>query len=342
LRPTPGPAGAAVNGAAVGAGAPGPAGAADAGPTAVLRVNGADGAVRETAVAIPQPSGGLAGILSEPIRHPPDGICVVLLNAGAVRRIGPSRMWVEAARRWAAGGVPVLRLDLEAIGDSDGDETPYREDAALYTPAFVPQVIQAMDELQARGIGERFLLIGLCSGAFWSFHTALRDPRVCAVALLNPRALIWNAGLDPGRDLRALLTQRPSLSKIRRLATGPRLQAFVRWLATTPLRLLRRLRYRESEAVATERELDTELHRLVSSGRRVTVLFSAHEPLHAELVRSGRMARLEAAPNVTCEYVDVRDHTMRPAWAQSEVHAALDRAVWAETGAAVGEAGVAG
>lgn len=298
-----------------------------AGPVARLRVNGIDDAVRETAISIPGRLGQLSAVLSEPAGRREGVPCVILLNAGAVRRIGPSRLWVEAARRWAADGVPVVRLDLEAIGDSDGDETPYRKDAALYTPTFVPLVIEAMDYLQARGVGQRFVLGGLCSGAFWSFHAALRDPRVDAVLLLNPRALIWRAGLGPGRDLRALLTQRPSLSKISRLATGPRLNDFLRWIAATPLRLLRRLRSHESEAAATERQLADELRRLVSSGRRVLFLFSAHEPLHAEMERTGRMAELAAAPNATVEYVNVRDHTMRPGWAQTEVHAALDRAL---------------
>jgi alpha/beta superfamily hydrolase len=30
-------------------------------------------------------------------------------------------MWVEASRRWAALGVATLRIDLEGIGDADGD-----------------------------------------------------------------------------------------------------------------------------------------------------------------------------------------------------------------------------
>ena len=304
-----------------------------AGPATELTVGGVDGAVRESAVSIPLAAGRLAAVLAEPAQPRTDGLGVVLLNAGAVRRIGPSRLWVEAARRWAAAGVPVLRLDLEAIGDSDGDEAPYRDDAALYTPAFVPDVITAMDYLAQHGIADRFVLGGLCSGAFWSFHAALRDPRVQAVMLLNPRALIWTAGLGPGRDLRALFTQRPSLSKLRRLATGPRLHAFVRWLAATPARLLRRMWSRESETSAAERELDSALARFLSSGRRALVLFSAHEPLHAELERTGRLDRLRAAPAVTVDYIDVRDHTMRPSWAQAEVHASLDRALARETGA---------
>ena len=49
----------------------------------------------------------------------------MLLNSGAVRRIGPQRMWVEAARRWAALGVPTLRFDVVGVGDSDGDGSAY-------------------------------------------------------------------------------------------------------------------------------------------------------------------------------------------------------------------------
>jgi pimeloyl-ACP methyl ester carboxylesterase len=282
--------------------------------------------VRETPIMIRQPFGDLAAVLVEPVDQPPQPLCAILLNAGAVRRIGPSRMWVETARRWAAHGVPTLRLDVEGIGDSDGDGTPYRSDGALYVSALVPQVQSALDVLQARGIGERFLLGGLCSGAYWSFHAALRDPRVCAAILINPRALIWDAGLGPARDLRALLTERFSFSTIRRVATGERLREFVRWLVATPRRRLRRLASGEA-SLPSERDLDTALEQLRLSGKRVLLLFSEHEPLYEEFVRSGRAELLAAWPSVTFEYVAVRDHTLRPNWAQNQAHAALDRAL---------------
>ena len=60
------------------------------------------------------------GILTEPV-GPAVDLCAVWLNAGPQRRIGPNRMWVETARRWAALGVPSVRVDLAAIGDADGD-----------------------------------------------------------------------------------------------------------------------------------------------------------------------------------------------------------------------------
>ncbi|MGH2891515.1 MAG: hypothetical protein ACRDNJ_18020, partial [Solirubrobacteraceae bacterium] len=66
---------------------------APAASTAHLHGPGRSMTVRETIVTIPERSGGLAGIVSEPADGSDGDLCVVLLNAGAVRRIGPSRMW---------------------------------------------------------------------------------------------------------------------------------------------------------------------------------------------------------------------------------------------------------
>lgn len=286
-------------------------------------------AVRETPVAIPQSFGVISGVLVEPPQRPRHDLRVLLLNAGAVRRIGPNRMWVECARRWAADGVPTLRLDVEGVGDADGDAAPYVSDAGLYVPRLVPQVLSAVDFLQARGDGERFILGGLCAGAYWAFHGALRDPRVTGALMLNPRALVWNTGLGPARDLRALLTEPFSLAKIRRVATGPRLRSFLRWVLTAPSRALQGVGSRRPTPIA-EHDLDVALEQLRRGGKPALMLFAEHEPLYDELIRSGRAAELAAWPGVTIERIAVRDHTLRPNWAQQQAHAALDRAITRE------------
>src|SRR5205085_341196 len=147
---------------------------------------------KETPIAIEQPFGSLFGILSEPLGTPRDALTAVLLNPGAHRRIGQGRMWVEAGRRWAARGVPTLRLDLEGIGDADGEATRFQDMGALYTPELVRQVLAALGALDARGLGSSYVLAGLCSGAFWAFHAALEDERVTAAFMLNPQTLFWN------------------------------------------------------------------------------------------------------------------------------------------------------
>ncbi len=305
------------------------------GGTCVAEIHLGDGnVVRETPIWIEQPFGRLAAVLTEPAVQPNHGLGVVLLNAGAVRRTGPNRLWVEAARRWAAQGIPTLRLDAEGLGDADGDETRYSDGHTLYAPAFVSQVLSALDYLQERGIGDRFILGGLCGGATWSLHAALRDRRVCAVLLLNLHVVIWDSGLTRARDLRAFLSQPYSLSRsrrvvsrFRRVATWRRVGGSLRWMLAASLRWLKRL---VSGEPSTAREVDQALEGLLASNKRALWLFSNGEELHDELVRSGWADRLAASPNMTFAYIDVRDHTMRPSWCQRQVHAALDRAVQLE------------
>ena len=294
---------------------------------------GDGGVIRETPIAIQQPFGSLAAVLTEPVVKPQHGLGVVLLNAGAIRRIGLNRMWVEAGRRWAAAGVPTLRLDLEGFGDADGDETRYLgDDSALYAPAFLPQVLSALDYLQERGIGDRFMLGGLCTGATWALQGALRDSRVCGALMLNLQMVMYDPGLRPARDLRALVSKGFSLSRLRRADTGPRVRALMRWMLAAPLRWLKRITSAEPSAAAPMRDLDQALNDLVASNKRALWVFSEDEPLYNELVRSGWEDRLAGSPNINFVHIPVRDHTMRPSWCQRQVHAALDQAVELELG----------
>jgi alpha-beta hydrolase superfamily lysophospholipase len=309
---------------------------AGASPSAEIEVGGAR--IRETPVTVPESFGNLAGILTEPIGRRAPGPCVVLVNAGAVRAIGPNRMWVELARRWAARGVPTLRLDVEGIGDADGPTTPHASDDSLYVSELVPQVLAALDVLENRGVGDRFVLAGLCGGAFWCFHAALRDARVSAALMLNPRRLFWDPELTPSRDFRELVVNRTARQllalvlnpstwvKIHVEASGARVRALVMWMLAAPKRALVNRTLRGGGSPARS-DLDEAFERLHETGKRVMVMFSSDEPLQFELARSGELAELEQRENVTLETVAVRDHTCRPIWAQRQVHAILDRAL---------------
>ena len=161
------------------------------------------GTVRERAIVFDGAGQQLYGVISEPM----DGIAtgtVVLFNAGAIRRIGPSRMWTEAARRWAAAGVAVIRLDVEGIGDAGGKNTNYiAGDESFYVPSLTAQAQAALDLAVEQGLPDRFLLAGLCSGAFWAFETAVVDQRVQSIVMLNPRLLAFDANSEGSRELRS-------------------------------------------------------------------------------------------------------------------------------------------
>ncbi len=275
---------------------------------------------------IAQPVGDLVGILTEPTDGPVSDLCVVLLNAGAIRRIGPNRMWVEAARRWAQRGVPTLRLDVEALGDSDGDIEDYRDDKGLYVPKLVPQVLAALDTLQEAGVGERFALGGLCSGAYWAYHAALQDERVTAAWMVNPRILIWDPGPSPERDLRTVTSQPLSLVRLRK-AFGPRGLTLARFVLTTTIRRLTRRGAAPPLLARRADELRETLDELRAVNKHAVMVFAHDEPLYDAFTEAGLLAEIERASEFTIERVAVSDHTIRPVWAQQVVHAALDRAL---------------
>ncbi len=287
-----------------------------------------DTGIRETPLTIEQSFGRLTAIVAEPLGSAQSELCAVLLNAGAVRRSGPNRMWVETARRWAARGVRTVRFDVEGIGDADGETTPYPQNGSLYAPKLVVQVAATLDQLSERGLGTSFMLVGLCAGAYWSLQLALEDARIAAAVMVNPIQLVFDPNRGAARDFRALFSQRLSWSKLRRNATPQRLRALLGWLISEPLRMLRRIR----GAAPDTDPVDQLLERLRLSGKPAVFVFSDQEPMRRDLERSGALARLEQWDNVSVGYVPVRDHTLRPYDSQLRASALLDRALDRELG----------
>jgi dienelactone hydrolase len=107
--------------------------------------------------------------------------CVVLSNAGCVNRVGPHRMYVTMARRWARLGFDVLRVDLAGIGDSPA--TPGTAENLTYPPT-------ALDDLRAaiaRAGASSVVIAGLCSGGDYAYQLALQAREIRAAWLMNPR-----------------------------------------------------------------------------------------------------------------------------------------------------------
>lgn len=142
------------------------------------------------------PADLLFGMLAEP---PADGpparanTVILFLNVGHNYRIGPNRLYVAMARALAACGYRTLRFDLSGIGDSPGTSGPRRGD--YYAKGSHVDVSAAIDRLQSLGC-TRFWLMGVCSGSFVAFQSALADPRVSGQVLMNSRLLEWQEGAD--------------------------------------------------------------------------------------------------------------------------------------------------
>jgi pimeloyl-ACP methyl ester carboxylesterase len=296
---------------------------------AVLEIDGTT--IRETPFLAGHPTEELFGIVAEPVGARAADVCVVLFNAGAMHHIGPNRMWVEMARRWAARGVPVARVDLAALGDSAGEPLPSRDMAALYARETIDQVRVTLDALETRGVATHFVLGGLCSGAYWSFHGALQDERVVSTLLLNPRAFFWDPSLERMRELRSGLR---SGTLWRRAAHGEasfaRIRKLLQWSPSAPLMLVRRAVSRRRARRLGGDALDRAFDSLRDSGKPLTVAFSDKEPLYEELAREGRLKRLDRWPNLTLELLPGSYHTLRQVGVQQATHQVLDEAMTRE------------
>ena len=126
---------------------------------------------------------GLVGIQTESqeTAASSDLPCVILLNSGIVHRVGTCRLSVKLTRALAAKGYHCLRYDSSGIGDSPPrkDTKPFEESAPL-------ELQEVMDSLQSTKGVEKFVVIGLCSGADVAYETAKIDSRICGIAQIDP------------------------------------------------------------------------------------------------------------------------------------------------------------
>jgi pimeloyl-ACP methyl ester carboxylesterase len=110
-------------------------------------------------------------------------MAVIFINAGLIHHVGPHRLHVRLAHGLAAHGIASLRLDLSGIGDS-----PPRTDHLPIHDLVRREPADAITALSGLGL-RRFVLIGLCSGAYSAFHVACDDERVTAAVMINPESL---------------------------------------------------------------------------------------------------------------------------------------------------------
>jgi pimeloyl-ACP methyl ester carboxylesterase len=151
--------------------------------------------VRETAITFGA-DGGLFGIMAEPATGLTTRAetAVLLLSVGANPHIGPNRNYVRCARSLAAAGYRTFRLDMRCIGDSRG-VAGFSMETLYHARNSAEDVSAAIEALAQRGC-KRFYLMGICSGSYAAFQTAMVDARVTGQILMNSRLLDWERGQD--------------------------------------------------------------------------------------------------------------------------------------------------
>jgi len=147
---------------------------------------------REEAIMFGQ-TGRLIGILCEPAERGPARTrdAVLFLNVGSNHRVGSNRMYVKMARTFAARGITSFRFDVSGIGDSVASSD---FENRLYAPEAVTDTQEAMTKLASLREVERFYLVGLCSGSYLAYKTAVVDERVAGQVLINTQTFDWKEG----------------------------------------------------------------------------------------------------------------------------------------------------
>ncbi len=320
--------------------------AIDAAAGMTLRVDGTP--VRERIVRIEPRAGDAAGAaalvatLSEradDVPPAPGRRAVVLLSSGRERRVGPHRLWVPWARRRAALGDVVLRLDVAGIGDSarrtlrDPDGTP-----ELYDARCVDDVARAAAWLRREhGVGH-CTVMGVCSGAFHAWRAALAGVDVQQVVPINPLTFHWRKGmsLDPrsqafGQIAIAANAGRSLLDPQRwwKLLSGRANVGVITGAIAARLRHSVRLKGRDIARSLGWRLVDdlaAELAQATARGVAVTFVFSRGEPglklLREESGRRGLRLINDSLVKV-CE-VEHADHTFAGVPGRLDLYARLD------------------
>jgi alpha-beta hydrolase superfamily lysophospholipase len=284
------------------------------------------------------PNHRMVGILTEPMEAA-DRLstpAILLLNAGSVHRIGSNRMYVTFAREWAALGYTVYRIDIGGIGDSlpsDG-----QVENKTYSETAVPDVLAAMRRLsEARG-ARRFILGGLCSGAYSSFHTGLASQEVTGAIFINPQTFRWHEG-----DSLAVSHSRTyhELAHYRRVARRwqnwrKALLGQINFLAIartfskrwrTVLRARVRTLLHVTHLRRDEDHFGDDLRSLCDRGVDLLLVFSAGDPGvdYLDLHAAADVRRLRSKPNFTMTVIDGPDHTFTPRWSQRRLFEVLTR-----------------
>lgn len=268
----------------------------------------------------------LFGILTEPEAAAPD-VGVVLVNGGSNHRVGINRAYVAWARDLAPSGVRTLRIDVRGLGDSPPPEG--EAPCVLYRDSAQADVRSALDWLHRHGV-KRTYCIGLCAGGYHALHTAIADPRVRGLVMLNPlrlkKAESAAVKAESERDFGSLASYGRKLLSPRAIARVLSGKVNVRGIAHSvgsrlSARVASRLaRLRSSGAPGASWFSDVLLG-LTGRGTDVLLVLDDADAITERILEDlgPDRARLDATGRLTTLRIADTDHIFTPLWSQEHV-----------------------
>jgi len=194
---------------------------------------------------------GLFGVRTDPVGSAV-GPVAILLNVAAEHHIGPGRLWVELARRWAGEGTSVVRLDLAGLGDSPSRPGAGRDQ--VYDPDHLDDLADIAAVLRAQG-ANGLMPMGLCSGAYHALEWAIHSGADSVVAINPVLGLLLPEAIDGRADPRRAAAHSPR-PLFRRLGAAKGLSALKHRLPAFVWQALDRLGLHPVPTTGLERAVD--------------------------------------------------------------------------------------
>ena len=273
------------------------------------------------------------GMVSRPDGGAAPRRAIVLVNSGALHHTGPNRLWVRLARRWAARGALVLRVDLAGIGDSA--PWPGGAENVVYPAEHDRSLVAVMHYLRAAGLATVHGA-GVCSGAYHLVKAAGAGHPFTSVVAINPLVFYWKDGmsLDYPRHLVAETAAQHKRSmlqwdKWRKLLTGgvdliALANVWGRHAARSATAWSRNLARMTGRPLVED--VGADIGAIVRRGVALHFVFSEGEPGEG-LLRSGggwALERMTRTGAVRIDHLQGPDHTFTPMWTQDVLAALLE------------------
>lgn len=303
-----------------------------------LRESATFGEVVERAVFVNAGPTQLFGIHTAPVTKPASGRGIVLLNAGAIHHVGPNRLYVPLARRWAALGDHVLRIDITGLGESPSRSG--EPENVVYSAHAVDEVSVAVDWMRRQSAVREVWMVGLCSGAYHALKGA-RKRMVDGVVVINPLTFNMMPGTpvdfpaarvarDAARYQEAILDPERWKKVFRgevdvRSAAETVVRRAASRLADQARNLSRRLHMPWKDDVGAE------LQEIAERGTVQRFVFAHGDPGHGLLQEKAGsvLSALSARGALSIDVIDGPDHTFTQLWSHDPLAtmltAVLDR-----------------
>ncbi len=271
------------------------------------------------------------GILSTPETPVPGRPVILLLNSGALPHVGPHRIYVNMARRWASLGFPVFRCDIGSIGDSASNRGWDLD--GLYADDTLKEIESAIAFLHHHTGCNQFILSGICLGAYATFQLALRNLSKKGLTikggmLINPLTFYWKQGTPltslPSHvhsywsQYRQSLLQKEAWKKV---VASPAILKRVLSMAIKRMGMITKAKWESFiHYMGYQKEdIASDLSRISNAGIDLLFVFGSEEYGRDYLNLHAREAikKLSQRGNFKIEIIQDTDHTFTPLQAQS-------------------------